>query len=48
MDARNGDDELDVIEQAPGNTPESRLACQAVVRDDVTVTIPEWNRNLVF
>ncbi|MCD4700159.1 MAG: 2Fe-2S iron-sulfur cluster binding domain-containing protein [Phycisphaerae bacterium] len=41
------DEELDVVEQVPGNTPESRLACRAVVGGDVTVTIPEWNRNLV-
>ena len=41
------DDELDSVEKAPGNTPESRLACKAIVRGDVTVTIPNWNRNLV-
>ena len=39
------DDELDRIELAPGNTPDSRLACMAVVGGDVTVRIPEWNRN---
>ena len=39
------DDELDRVEVAPGNTPDSRLACMAVVRGDVTVRIPEWNRN---
>jgi 2Fe-2S ferredoxin len=39
------DEELDVVEQAPGSGPSSRLACRAVVRGDVTVTIPAWNRN---
>lgn len=39
------DDELDLVEQAPGNTLHSRLACKAVVRGDVAVTIPNWNRN---
>ncbi len=34
------EDELDTVEQQPGNTPDSRLACQAVVRGDVTVRIP--------
>ena len=33
------EDELDTIEQQPGNAPNSRLACQAVVRGDVTVRI---------
>ena len=42
-----GDDELDVVERAPGVTPESRLACLAVVKGDVTVKVPLWNRNLV-
>ncbi len=40
------DDELDSVDLAPGNTPDSRLACQAVVTGDVTVTIPDWNRNI--
>jgi len=35
-----GDDELDVISQVPGNTLKSRLACQAVVKGDVTVAVP--------
>jgi 2Fe-2S ferredoxin len=39
------DEELDRVECAPGNTPDSRLACLAVVSGDVTVTIPSWNRN---
>ena len=33
-------DEQDVIDQAPGNMLNSRLACQAVVNGDVVVTIP--------
>ena len=39
------EEELDALERAPGNTPRSRLACQAVVSGDVTVTVPDWNRN---
>jgi 2Fe-2S ferredoxin len=38
-------DELDVLDQVPGNTLESRLACRAVVHGDVTVRVPNWNRN---
>lgn len=41
------DDEFDVIDQVPGANLHSRLACQAVVRGDVTVSIPAWNRNAV-
>jgi 2Fe-2S ferredoxin len=43
------DDELDMVEQAPGITPESRLGCQTVPNGtmDVVVEIPSWNRNLV-
>lgn len=41
------EDELDTIDRAPGNTPTSRLACQAIVAGDVTVTIPGWNRNAI-
>ena len=40
------DDEMDSVDLVPGNTPDSRLACQAVVAGDVTVTIPDWNRNI--
>ena len=39
------DEELDRVELAPGNTVRSRLACQAVVGGDVTVRVPDWNRN---
>ena len=43
------DDELDMLDQAPGLTPKSRLACQAVPNGtcDVVVEIPAWNRNHV-
>ena len=40
------DDEYDRLEQVPSSTLNSRLACKAVVRGDVMVTIPKWNRNL--
>ena len=39
------DDELDRVDSAPNNALNSRLACQAVVQGDVTVTVPSWNRN---
>jgi 2Fe-2S ferredoxin len=42
-----GDDELDSVDQVPGSTLASRLACQAVVCGDVTVRVPDWNRNAV-
>ena len=41
------DDELDVVAEVPGNVLNSRLACQAVVKGDVTVTIPGWGRHVV-
>ena len=41
------DDELDRVEQAADFQLNSRLGCQAVVTGDVTVYIPEWNRNYV-
>lgn len=41
------DEELDVVDQAPGSTLSSRLACQAIVQGDVTVMVPVWNRNAV-
>lgn len=34
------EDEEDRLDMAPGLTPTSRLACQAVVSGDVTVEIP--------
>jgi 2Fe-2S ferredoxin len=41
------DDELDRVEQAADYQLNSRLGCQAVVEGDVTVHIPDWNRNYV-
>ncbi len=41
------DDEMDRLDQARGLTLHSRLACQAIVKGDVTVEIPSWNRNYV-
>ncbi len=41
------DDEMDVVDQVPGNTLNSRLACRAIVKGDVTISIPNWNRNVV-
>ncbi len=39
--------EEDRLDMAPGLTLHSRLGCQAVVRGDVVVEIPAWNRNYV-
>ena len=39
------DGEQDRLDMAAGLTLHSRLACQAVVRGDVVVEIPSWNRN---
>ena len=41
------EDEEDMLDNAPGLTAESRLACQAVPdgTQDVVVVIPSWNRN---
>ncbi len=41
------DDEMDRVDQAAGVTIHSRLGCQAVVKGDVVVEIPSWNRNYV-
>ena len=41
------EDELDRLDMAPGLTIHSRLGCQAVVKGDVTIEIPSWNRNYV-
>ena len=41
------DDELDKLDTAADLSPHSRLACQAVVKGDVTVRLPAWNRNYV-
>jgi 2Fe-2S ferredoxin len=39
--------EEDMLDNAPGLTPESRLACQTVPDGsrDIVVEIPNWNRN---
>jgi 2Fe-2S ferredoxin len=43
------DEEGDMLENAPGLRPTSRLACQTVPDGtaDLVVEVPEWNRNLV-
>lgn len=43
------EEEADMLDNAPGLTPNSRLACQAVPDGsrDLIVEIPEWNRNLI-
>ena len=41
------EDELDRLELAPGLTLHSRLGCQAIVKGDVTVEIPAWNKNYI-
>lgn len=41
------DREMDYLDMAPGLTPVSRLACQAVAsgKCDLKVQVPGWNRN---
>ena len=43
------EDEEDMLDEAPGLTPNSRLACQCVPdgSKDLVVEIPAWNRNMV-
>ena len=41
------EDELDRVELAPDLRQSSRLGCQAVVKGDVVVEVPTWNRNYV-
>lgn len=43
------DNELDRLTEAPGVSPESRLACQARISrpGNVVVEVPRWNRNAV-
>jgi ferredoxin, 2Fe-2S len=47
--AEASEDEEDMLDNAPGLTSESRLACQAVPDGsrDISVEIPSWNRNHV-
>ncbi len=39
------DDELDRLDMAADLQLSSRLGCQAIVKGDVTVDMPAWNRN---
>ena len=43
------DDEEDMLDEARGLEPVSRLGCQCVPNGsmDIIVEVPEWNRNLV-
>lgn len=43
------EEEEDMLDQAPGLTSQSRLACQTVPdgTKSIVVEIPRWNRNLV-
>jgi 2Fe-2S ferredoxin len=43
------DDEEDMLDEAPGLTRQSRLACQCIPdgTKDVVIEIPAWNRNRV-
>jgi 2Fe-2S ferredoxin len=43
------EEEDDQLEEAPGLTPQSRLACQCVPNgeQDLIVQVPNWNRNRV-
>lgn len=41
------DDELDRLDTAADLTLHSRLGCQCIVKGDVTVEIPAWNRNYI-
>ena len=41
------EDEADRVDEAAGVTLHSRLGCQAVVKGDVVVEIPNWNRNYI-
>ena len=42
------DDEDEMLDEAPGLTMKSRLACQCIAdgSEDLVVEIPSWNRNL--
>lgn len=47
--AASTEDEEDQLDEAPGVTPFSRLACQCVPSgtQDLVIQVPNWNRNLV-
>lgn len=47
--SRATEDEEDMLDEAPGVEPDSRLACQCVPdgTQDLVVLIPKWNRNQV-
>ena len=41
--------ELDMLDNAPDLSPISRLGCQCIPsgEEDVIVSVPDWNRNLI-
>ena len=41
------EEEADRLDTAADLTLHSRLGCQCVVKGDVTVEIPAWNRNYI-
>lgn len=44
------DEELDRVEEAPGNDISSRLACQCKIHatdEEIVIRVPAWNRNAV-
>ena len=43
------DEEEDQLDEAPGLTPQSRLACQTIPdgTQNLVVDVPNWNRNVV-
>ena len=41
------EDEMDRLDTAADLTLHSRLGCQCVVKGDVVVEIPAWNRNYI-
>ena len=44
------DEELDRVEEAPGNDMTSRLSCQCRITKEgtpITIRVPAWNRNAV-
>lgn len=45
--SEESDNEMDMLDNAPGLTPDSRLACQCIPNGeaDLVVEIPAWNRN---